>query len=95
MRQSIKTLHTDQKTKIILFICLLGLSFLMVGISFNIFKVGLIFSVLCWIITGIIESSYKQSEPENSLLSFSPLNFLIVGSAGIGTITLLMLLLFL
>ncbi|UCG00340.1 MAG: hypothetical protein JSW11_11895 [Candidatus Heimdallarchaeota archaeon] len=94
MEQSIKTLRTNQKRKVIIFFWVISFSSLIIGISFNLFKTGFIFSVLCWVITGVIESSYKQEESDNTSLFFSPHNFVIIGSVGIGLISLLTILIF-
>ncbi|MFX1284835.1 MAG: hypothetical protein ACFFB5_14335 [Promethearchaeota archaeon] len=95
MIQSIKILRPNQKIKLVLLFCSLGFSSLLFAIFLNVFKIGFIFSVLCWMITGVIESSYNQKELENPVLSFSPQNFIVMSSVGIVIISLFTILLFL
>ncbi|MFX0181920.1 MAG: hypothetical protein ACFE95_02460 [Candidatus Hodarchaeota archaeon] len=95
MEQPGKTLRTDQKLKIITSLSLIAFSFLPIGIIFDNFKAGFVCSLFCLIIIGIIESSYNQEELDNPILFFSLPNFLIIGSAGIGIISIIVVFLFL
>jgi hypothetical protein len=95
VEQSNRTLRADQKIKIMTFFSLLGFSSLMLGIIFNFFKVGYTCSLLCWMINGVIESSYNQEELNKKVLLFSPQNFIITSLTGIGINCILISLLFL
>lgn len=95
MKQLIKILRIDQKIRIITYFSLIGFSSLIFGVLFDFFKGGFICSLLCWIITGVIESSYSHEELGNPVLYFSPLNFLIIGLTGVGILSIMIVLLFL
>ncbi|MFX0052446.1 MAG: hypothetical protein ACFFAJ_09490 [Candidatus Hodarchaeota archaeon] len=95
MEQSNRILRTDQKTKIMTYFSLIGFFSLILGIIFNFFEVGYACSLLCWMINGIIESSYNQEELDKTVLLFSTQNFIITTLVGIGISCILIILLFL
>ncbi len=95
MERSVLTLQTDQKIKAMTYLGLIGLFSLIIGVIYNSFKVGFSFTLLSWIFAGIIESSFNRKEGYDNLQIFSPFDFITVGLAGIGVISILMVILFL